>query len=393
MVPRDGAEGNRDRVGERTEIRINSNYMNKSFILSIMLLPMFILSSSSSAFAQKASELKYVDAKEFAVLINQAYDNTEMTYSRLPEDMKSVTRKAVWDLGLNSAGLAIRFSSNSKCLAAKWTLLNDFHMAHMPGTGIRGIDLYTLEDGKWLFVGTAQPYANPATGVFIRHLDGRDREYMAYLPLYDGVTELTIGIDSTATIGAPKVATMASEGGFSRKPIVFYGTSITQGGCASRPGMCYTNIIGRRLGCETINLGFSGNARMDRSMADIIARADASEYVIDCLPNCTDQIVRDSGYVFMTALAKLRPSTTIYMVEHLTFPHETFDTKTNADMTALNAEWSVLYKRLRSEGYKNIKYIPRKGLTINDGEQSVDGCHLTDLGFMRMAEGLLKWLK
>lgn len=367
--------------------------MHRLNFIFISVMALFFFGGAMPLNAQKSSQLKYVDVREFAVLINQAYDNTAMTYSRLPEDMKDVTRKAVWDLGLNSAGLAIRFSSNSKCIGAQWTLLNDFHMSHMPGTGIRGIDLYTLKDGKWLFVGTAQPNGKNSRNVFIRNMDGSEREYMAYLPLYDGVEKLAIGVDSTATVGAPKVAAMASENGFTRKPIVFYGTSITQGGCASRPGMCYTNIIGRRLGCETINLGFSGNARMDRSMADMIARADASEYVIDCLPNCTAKIVRDSGYVFLTSLAKQRPNTPIFMVEHLTFPQEIADVKTSSSLKEMNGEWYVLYKKLKAEGYKNIKYIPRKGLTIDDGEQSVDGAHLTDLGFMRMAEGLLKKLK
>ena len=118
--------------------------MYKTYLRQLFLT--FALASlcAVSASAQKSSQLKYVDAKEFAVLINQAFDNTEMTYSRLPEDMKSVTRKAVWDLGLNSAGLAIRFSSDSKCIGAQWTLLNNFSMAHMPGTGIRGLDLMLL---------------------------------------------------------------------------------------------------------------------------------------------------------------------------------------------------------------------------------------------------------
>ena len=367
--------------------------MYKTYLRQLFLT--FALASlcAVSASAQKSSQLKYVDAKEFAVLINQAFDNTEMTYSRLPEDMKSVTRKAVWDLGLNSAGLAIRFSSDSKCIGAQWTLLNNFSMAHMPGTGIRGLDLYALIDGKWKFVGTAQPNGKDSRNVFVRNMDGSVHEFMAYLPLYDGVEKLEIGIDSTATISGPKDAAMAREGGFSRKPIVFYGTSITQGGCASRPGMCYTNIIGRRLGCETINLGFSGNARMDRSMAEIVARADASEYVIDCLPNCTAQIVRDSGYVFLSSLAKAHPQTTIFMVEYVEFPQEVIDSKTASDLAATNAEWSILYKRLRKEGFKNFKYIPRKGLTGNDGEQTVDGAHLTDLGFTRMAESLLRYLK
>ena len=162
-----------------------------------------------------------------------------MRYSRLPADCKDEIRKAVWDLGLNSAGLAIRFSSDSKCLGAEWTLLNNFHMAHMPGTGIRGIDLYTLNDeGTWCFIGTAQPNGKDSRNVFVRNMDGSQREYMAYLPLYDGVESLSIGIDSTATISAPRVQTHQS-----RKPIVFYGTSITQGGCASRPGKNYSNFF------------------------------------------------------------------------------------------------------------------------------------------------------
>lgn len=367
--------------------------MYKSFFKPLILTISLISMCAISTFAQKSSQLKYIDAQEFATLINQAYGNTEMLYSRLPEDMKSVTRKAVWDLGLNSAGVAIRFSSNTKCLGAQWTLLNNFSMAHMPGTGIRGLDLYTLIDGEWRFIGTAQPNGKESRNVFVRNMDGSEHEFMVYLPLYDGVEKLEIGIDSTASISGPKDAVMAREGGFSRKPIVFYGTSITQGGCASRPGMCYTNIIGRRLGCETINLGFSGNARMDRSMAEIVARAEASKYVIDCLPNCTAQIVRDSGYVFLSTLAKAHPHTPIFMVEYVEFPQEVIDSKTASDLAATNAEWSILYKRLRKEGFKNFKYIPRKGLTGSDGEQTVDGAHLTDLGFTRMAESLLKYLK
>jgi len=346
------------------------------------------MSLVTSVYAQKASELKYIDAKELTI-INKGFENTELDYSRLPEDMKSVTRKAVWDLGLNSAGIAVRFASDSKCIGAKWTLLNNFSMAHMPGTGIRGIDLYTLEDGVWRFIGTAQPNGKESANVFVRRMAGDEREYMAYLPLYDGVTKVEIGIDSTATIGKPKSNILITN---TKKPIVFYGTSITQGGCASRPGMTYAAIIGRKLQQETVNLGFSGNARMDKSMAEIVARIDADKYVIDCIPNCTAQILRDSAYYFLTYLAKARPKTPIYMVENVIFPPAIVDTKTAADLKEENAYWAELYKKLRKEGYRNIKYIPAKGLIGDDGECTVDGCHMTDLGFMRMAEGLLKRL-
>lgn len=356
----------------------------RAFGLGIGLLLMTV-----SVFAQKASELKYVNVEEFAVLLNQGYDNTAMRYSRLPQDCQDQIRKAVWDLGLNSAGLAIRFSSDSQCLGASWTLLNNFHMSHMPGTGIRGIDLYTMmEDGSWHFVGTAQPNGKESRNVFVRNMDGSHREYLAYLPLYDGVETLSIGIDSTATIAPPRVTTHQS-----RKPIVFYGTSITQGGCASRPGMCYTNILGRWLDCETINLGFSGNARMDFVMVDVISRVDASEYVIDCLPNCTAQIIRDSAYTFLSALAKARPDTPIHMVENPMTPDRVVNQRTAKDIVEKNAEWNAIYRRLRKEGYRNLNYIKAENFSGTDGEETVDGAHLTDMGFMRMAEALKKELK
>lgn len=353
-----------------------------------LLLIFMMFAVAFASFAQKSSELVYTDVEEFATLINQGFGNTEMRYSRIPADLKDQTRKDVWDLGLNSAGIAIRFSSNAKAMGAQWTLLNNFKMNHMPGTGIRGIDLYALVDGQWRHVGTAQPNGKESRNLFFRNGDGSEREYLAYLPLYDGVEKLAIGVDSTATLSAPKVVTFKS-----RKPFVFYGTSITQGGCASRPGMAYSSILGRWFDCEAINLGFSGNARMDRSMLEAIKRIDAEKYVIDCLPNCTQKIIQDSSYHFMSTLAKERPEVTIYMVENIGFTDRHVNQRTAKDLVEKNQLWYDLYKRLRKEGYKNVKYIPAKGLVGADDEHSVDGAHLTDLGFLRMAEGLKKHLK
>ena len=353
-----------------------------------LLIAVMMLAAVSVSMAQKASELVYTDVEEFAELINKGFDNTEMRYSRLPADLKDVTRKAVWDLGLNSAGLAVRFSSNAKAMGAQWTLLNNFHMNHMPGTGIRGIDLYTLVDGQWRHIGTAQPNGKESRNIFFRNGDGSQREYLAYLPLYDGVEKLEIGVDSTATLSAPKVVSFKS-----RKPILFYGTSITQGGCASRPGMVYSSIIGRWFDCETINLGFSGNARMDKSMLEAIKRVDAEKYVIDCLPNCTQQIMKDSAYYFMSTLAKERPDVTIHMVENVEFTDRNINQRTAKDLVEKNQIWEDLYKQLRKEGYKNVKYIKAKGLVGEDDEHSVDGAHFTDLGFLRMAQSLKKYLK
>ena len=359
----------------------------------LLMLPLLaLLATAAPGFAQKASELKYTDAREL-MLINQGYDNTELYYSRLPEDMKPYTRKGVWDLGLNSAGLAIRFSTDSKTIGFRWRLLNHFIMHHMAGTGIRGIDLYQLDENEhWQFIGTAIPNGKDTTKmqVVVSAMDGKDHDYMAYLPLYDGVTKVEVGVTKNAHVGMPHRNVLVKGQG---RPLMFYGTSITQGGCASRPGMAYTSIISRNLQKECINLGFSGNARMDKSMAEIVARVDAEQYIIDCLPNCTTKVLQDSAYFFLTYLAGKRPDAPIYMVENIWFSHARVDRAVHDQLVEKNAYWRSLYERLRKEGYENFRYIPADGLTGPDGEGSVDGCHQTDLGFLRMAEGFLRYLR
>ena len=354
-------------------------------LLALIVLPATML-------AQKASELKYVNAKDL-MLIGQGYDNTELYYSRLPEDMKPVTRKAVWDLGLNSAGLAVRFSTDSKTIGLRWTLLNHFIMHHMAGTGIRGIDLYQLdENDHWQFIGTGIPNGKDTTKtqIVVSGMEGKLHEYMAYLPLYDGVTQVEIGVSRDAQIGMPRRDVLVKG---KDKPIVFYGTSITQGGCASRPGMVYTSIISRALNKECINLGFSGNARMDKALAEMVARVDADQYVIDCLPNCTIKVMQDSAWYFLSYLAEKRPETPIYLVEHIWFSHACVNLEVHRQIAEKNAYWHELYLKLREKGYDNFRYIPAERIFGPDGEGTVDGTHLTDLGFRCMAESLLRHLR
>jgi hypothetical protein len=100
--------------------------------------------------------------------------------------------------------------------------------------------------------------------------------------------------------------------------------------------------------------------------------------------------LKDSAYNFIKYLAGKRSDTPVYMVENVIFPPSIVDVKTAADLKQENEYWAELYKKLRKEGYKNIRYISSKGLIGDDGEATVDGCHFTDLGFMRMAKGLMK---
>jgi lysophospholipase L1-like esterase len=354
------------------------------------MIMLVCLTFSVTAFSQKTEEMKFVNVDNL-MLTGQGFAESYVKYGRLPADMEKDFRPALHDLGTNSAGLAVRFSSNSAAIAVRWTVRNDKTMNHMPSTGIKGIDLYALDGRRWRYAGTARPTGKTSAAMLVRNMSADWREYVAYFPLYDGVESVEIGVEQHALIGKPidKQLTVHREA----KPIVFYGTSITQGGCASRPGMAYPSILGRMLNRETINLGFSGNGKLDFSIAKAIVRIDAEALVIDCLPNNSAQAVRDSALQFITHIAEMKPAMKIFMIENPEYPFARFDRTVQQKLTDVNSEWKALYLQLKKEGFRQIVYIKAHGLTGHDGEASVDGVHFTDLGFLRYAEALLPYLK
>lgn len=379
--------------------------MKMKNIFKLMIVAAAIL-VSAGAFAQKSSQLKYYDVRELGLpVLGKGFQDcvrendtiSDGYFTRLPADLQGVVRKAVWDLGQNSAGLAVRFRTNSKCIGAAWKPLNNFGMSHMTPTGVRGLDLYSLTDGQWLFVGAGQPNGKNSRNVFIRKMNGDMREYIMYLPLYDGVIDLSIGIDSTAVIEKPQVVDLVPSA--RNLPIVFYGTSVTQGGCATRPGMAYPSIIGRELHRETINLGFSGNGRMDKCLGEKIAGIPASMFVIDCLANCTSQIVKDSTEHFIRAIVEANPDVPVLMVSNYCYPYQYLDAQFHKDTQEENAIWKEFARKFRKEGY-NVRYIDayakgnmKKSPIGPDHEGTVDGVHMTDLGFQRFAKFLMKYIK
>ena len=325
-------------------------------------------------------QLVYHDASAFP-LLGKATQNSATRYERLPDSLRNISRKPVWALGQNSAGLALRFRSNSTTIAAKWEVLLDRNMNHMTPTGIKGLDLYCLQDGKWVFVNSGRPSGKVNEAKIISHMKPEEREYMLYLPLYDGVTSLSIGVDSLAEISQPEVNLPIRE-----KPVVFYGTSILQGGCASRPGMAHTNIISRWLNRECINLGFSGNALLDLEIAEVMAGVDASVYVLDFVPNANVQQMKERADKFYTIIRSRHPDTPVIFLEDPIFTHTRFDQRIAEEVARKNETVNAVFQSLKKRGEKNIYMISSKDMLGHDGEATVDGVHFTDLGMMRYAE-------
>lgn len=333
-------------------------------------------------------QTKYYDAAQFP-LIGKITNSTETRYERLPAYLKNTCRPPVWDLGKNTAGLAIRFRTNSKSISAKWDLYENRYMNHMAATGIKGLDLYAWEKNHWQFVNSGRPDGKSNEKLIIANMTPDEREYLLFLPLYDGITALSIGIDSLATISQPALSYPET-----KHPVVVYGTSITQGGCASRPGMAYTNILARKLNREFINLGFSGNGQLDYDIAEVMAeKHDASLFVLDFIPNVNMQQIKDKTAKFVETLRKENPKTPVLFVESVIFPHSYFDKSMQKVLSEKNNALKEEYINLKQKGYKNIYYLSSDNLLGKDGEATVDGIHLTDLGFERFSEKLFKAIK
>ena len=352
-----------------------------------MLLILF-----STVMTVSAGELKcfrYEDASKFRI-INKGWDNTTEPYTRLPQQYMDSCRKDQQWLYNHSSGVAVRFATDSKRIAAQWNLKNNFHMQHMAMTGIKGTDLYYLneERGVWEYVNTARPQEKNfkadsiQSKLYVENLDGEMHEYMIYLPLYDGINWLQIGVDSTAELTMPRVENPRKMG-----KIVIYGTSIQQGGCASRVGMVPSAMIQREYNLECVNLSTSGNARMDFYIAEALADIkDAICYVIDPVPNCTKDRCDTATYDFIKILRTLRPEVPIIMVEGIMYPYTRHNSYHAEYLPQKNEGFRRGYEQHLAENPKGLYYMTHEGQVGPEMEGTVDGVHLTDYGFRAYAD-------
>lgn len=313
----------------------------------------------------------------------KGWAQTEEFYDRLPAKAKGVVREAVWGLSRHSAGLCADFETDATAIHARWTLRSEnLAMAHMPATGVSGLDLYGADDrGRLTWLGVGIPKAKETETKLAEGMTARQRRhYRVYLPLYNGVLAVAVGV--------PKGAFFRPVPPRTSRPLIFYGTSITQGGCASRPGMAHPAILGRRLDVPVINLGFSGNGWMDPEVAEMLAELDPCAYVIDCLPNMSAELVAGRAEPLVRTLRRARPDTPVVLVEDRTFTSAPLLPGHRQNHSKRRAALKQAFTRLEGDGMKNLHYVPGEHLLGDDGESTVDGSHPTDLGFMRMADAL-----
>lgn len=334
-------------------------------------------------------ELDWHDARKFTVE-GLGFKDLTSPYDRLPGRAESVVRKAVWDLSRDPSGVLVRFMASTTAIHARWTLRSKtLAAATMTAVGQSGLDLYARDaGGKWRWRGIGRATKFPDNlDVLATGMPAGEREYTIYLPLRNPVASLEIGVPKGARIDRGPARAAGS------KPMVFWGTSITHGISASRPGMTHVAMLGRQLNKEVINLGFSGNGKMEPEVTQFVAEIDASVYVLDCLPNMNAKEIHERAEICVRTLRKARPVTPILLVEDRNYA-DAFLNPSRRERNETNHEaMRAVYAKLVKDKVGGLLYLKAEELLGDDGEATIDGSHPTDLGFMRQAAAFARVLQ
>jgi len=330
--------------------------------------------------------------ESFQVLRGQAWQNElKGTYNRMPDRAKKTIRKAVWDLSKHTAGMSIAFRSDAPQIKIRYQVSGSFSMPHMPSTGVSGVDMYATDiDGERHWCSARYAFRDTVTYTYNKLSYGQSAaqgfEYELYLPLYNNVKWLEVGVPE----GHKLQFIPASQ----EKPIVLYGTSIAQGACASRPGMAFGNIIGRKLEHPVVNLGFSGNGQMEPEVFDLLAEIDAQLFILDNMPNMGGDRLPKIYERTINGVHKIREKTNapILFVEHYTNSHIGTSIEEESGYKKNNLELRKAYRTLKEEGVQNLHFLSEEELGLTQ-DCSVEGWHPNDLGMQVYADAYVPKIK
>ena len=319
-------------------------------------------------------------------LIGFEWINKDTIFRRLPVQPKWEIRKPVDGLANNTAGGQVRFVTNSKKILIEVELDKKSGMYHMPATGQSGFDLY-VEDGDEMKYNKTTRFHVDSVAYSEELFNSGERKLRTFIinfPLYNGVKSLKIGLERGATIQAPLPFSFPGK-------IVIYGTSITQGGCVSRPGMAYSNILSRKLDGQFVNLGFSGNGRGEPALAHLISQiSDVGLIILDYEANASQTII-DTIDPFIQIIRDKKPDVPILIMSKIRYARETTGSEQYKHLISNRDFQKDLVESRKAEGDNNIYFLDGSSILGEDYfECTVDGVHPNDLGSMRIAEGLLE---
>jgi len=323
-------------------------------------------------------DVVFYDVKKAPFKLYGACKDELDVFKRMPENIAENVSEGVKNLNFNTAGIRVRFSTDSDYVAIKAVMPSLRRMSHMALTGSSGFDMYLCENGSYRFIKTFVPPQDAENGYesIVYFADKKTRCLEINFPLYSRVDELYIGVRSGSEVSE-------CDGYKYDKPVLYYGSSITQGGCASKPGNSYQSIISHELDCDYINLGFSGSAKGEREIAEYIADIDCSVFVCDYDYNAPtlEHLKKTHLELYKVFRAKNHDTSVIFV---------SAPTVDSANKDKVDRKQVILdtYNYALSNGDKNVSFVD--GMEMFSGKYgnvyTVDGAHPTDAGFLRMAE-------
>lgn len=329
-----------------------------------------------------AEDAVFYDVREKPFSIYGLYEPlTEPEFKRMPDEVAASVSRDVSILARNTAGGRVRFCSDSMYVAIRAEMPSIGRFSHMPLSGSAGFDLYIDVPGEGSrFRKSFMPAYNIKDGYEskINFYQKKMRYFTINFPPYSDVKNLYVALQKDATVG---------EGLSYRNslPVVYYGSSITQGGCCSRPGNSYQNIISRRLGLDYLNLGFSGAGKAEQAMLDYLASLPMMAFVCDYDHNAPNpEHLRNTHLNLYKRIRAAHPTIPFLMISRSDFDSA-------YDENILRRDIIVdTYRYARAQGDKNVYCID--GASVFRGPYSemctIDGVHPGDLGFALMADAI-----
>lgn len=349
----------------------------------------FLIGGVSTGYAQQG--WRWVDVFKEGSISGRIDHDATVNYQRMPETMKHEVREPVWRLSTHSAGLYVNFRTDARTIQVRYRVEHALQMPHMPATGVSGVDLYAHDAtvDEWFWASGSYSFKDTVTYLF-HDLDfGSGKDYQLYLPLYNTVTWMEIGVPDSVSIDFIQET---------EPPIIVYGTSIAQGACASRSGMAWTNILRRAVGVPVVNFGFSGNGRLEEPLLDFIGDSPARAIVLDCLPNIgisperTEQQLDSLIYHAVLSVRTKQPMTPIILSEHSSGMDEHILNAGNNRRYQQSTE--VLrrtFQRLKQKGIQGIYLLTNEDIGF-DVDSTVDYAHPNDIGMQKIAQAYQRLL-
>lgn len=341
------------------------------FIALCCLMPALVWSANEN--------LKYVDASGLT-LVGKAMPTPANVYHRVDVEKYGNMPKRVKTLFTYPAGLAVSFKTNSSTVVARWTTAGKRVMGNMTPIAQRGLDLYMYDDEGWMPVGEGVPTAGKTQheSRLVKALKPGEHRFLLYLPLFDEITSLEIGVDSASVITADSSPF--------RHRVLMYGSSILHGACASRAGLAYPARMARNTGINFVNFGLSGSGKMEPAVADMLKDVEADAFVLDCMPNPSPEEITERTHYLVKTISEHHPGVPIIMIETFMREDGYSDQQMHERCVRQSEAFIAQYEQLKKEGVKDLYLIRDNHAIGTDHEGTIDGTHPNDLGFDRLVQ-------